>query len=219
LSRDRVLVALEPHAVHAVRPKSNEKRSAAGAWQDVLPQVLAGWARADVTVVASNRLVRYVVVPRTAGVSGDAEELGLARHQFTRVHGERARDWDVRYSRETGLASAVDQGLIETLKQVISQEKRKLGSLQPYLMAAFNRLRARVPKEGAWIVLQEPEATCVALYTKGGWAGVSVSRAAGDEAIARERLRMGGADAPNTVLMPPRSSSLDDGYAMAMSAQ
>jgi len=210
LWRERVLVALEPHAVHAVRPKSNEKRSAAGAWQDVLPQVLAGWTRADVTVVASNRLVRYVVVPRTAGVSGDAEELGLARHQFTRVHGERARDWDVRYSRETGLASAVDKGLIDDLGKVA-----RVRSLQPYLMAAFNRLRARVPKEGAWIVLREPEATCVALYTKGGWAGVSVSRAAGDEVIARERLRMGGAQAPNTVLTPPGN----DGYAMAMSAQ
>jgi hypothetical protein len=210
LSRDRVLVALEPNAVHAVRPKSGEKRSAAGAWQDVLPQVLAGWTRADVTVVASNRLVRYVVVPRTAGVSGDAEELGLARHHFTRVHGERARDWDVRYSRETGLASALDKELIDGLRRAV-----KLKSLQPYLMAAFNGLRARIPKEGAWIVLPEAQATCVALYSNGAWAGVSVSRATGTEAIERERLRMGGAQAPNTVLTPPGN----DGYAMAMSAQ
>lgn len=210
LSRDRVLVALGPHAVHAVRLKGNEKRSAAGAWQDVLPEVLAGWTRAEVTVVASNRLVRYVVVPRTAGVSGDAEELELARHHFIRVHGERAREWDVRYSRETGLASAVDRGLIETLKG-----KLKLRSLQPYLMAAFNRLRARVPKDGAWIVLPEPQATCVALYAKGAWLGVSVSRATGTEAVERERLRMGSAQAPNTVLTPHG----DDGYAMALTAQ
>jgi len=45
LSRDRVLVALEPHAVHAVRLKGNEKRTAAGAWQDVLPEVLAARRR------------------------------------------------------------------------------------------------------------------------------------------------------------------------------
>lgn len=219
LSRDRVLVALEPHAVHAVRLKSNEKRSAAGAWQDVLPEVLAGWPRADVTVVASNRLVRYVVVPRTAGVSGDAEELGLARHHFIRVHGERAREWDVRYSRETGLASAVDKGLIENLKQILSRENLKLRSLQPYLMAAFNRLRAGIPKEGAWIVLPEAQATCVALYSKGAWAGVSVSRDAGEKAgetaIERERMRMGGEQAPRKVLMP----SVNDGYAMALAAQ
>jgi hypothetical protein len=208
--RERILVALEPRAVHAVRVKSGEKRSTAGPWQEALPEVLAGWPRADVTVVASNRLVRYVVVPRTAGVSGQAEELALARHHFTRVHGERSRDWDVRYSRETGLASAVDPSLIQDLQKNL----KRLTSLQPYLMSAFNSLRRSVPKEGAWIVLPETQATCVALFAKGAWAGVSVSRATGEEAIQRERLRMGSARAPNTVLTPPGN----DGYAMAMTA-
>jgi len=213
LSRDRVVVALEPQAVHAVRPKTNEKRSAAaqvpGLWQDALKEVLAGWTRADLTVVLSNRLVRYVVVPRTAGVSGDAEEATLARHHFTRLHGERSRDWDVRYDRETGLASAIDKSLIEELKNLV-----RLRSLQPYLMAAFNRLRSRIPAEGAWIVLPEAQATCVALYAKGAWTGVSVSRATGNEAIERERMRMGSAQAPSTVLTPPGN----DGYVMAMTA-
>ena len=210
LSRDRVLIGLEPHAVHAVRLKTDEKRSARGAWPDALKEALAGWTRAEATVVASNRLVRYVVVPRTAGVSGEAEETALARHHFTRVHGERAHEWDVRYSRETGLASAMDAELVDGLRQAL-----KLRSLQPYLMAAFNRLRAKVPAAGAWIVLPEAEATCVALFTQGAWAGVSVSRSAGEEAIARERLRMGGAQAPETVL----TLAASDGYAMALSAR
>ena len=210
LSRDRVLIGLGPHAVHAVRPKTNERRSATGAWPDALKEVLAGWKRAEATVVASNRLVRYVVVPRTAGVSGEAEETALARHHFTRIYGERVRDWDVRYSRDTGLASAMDTELIDGLRNAL-----ELRSLQPYLMAAFNRLRAKVPAAGAWIVLPEAEATCVALYAKGAWAGVSVSRASSDEALERERVRMGGTDAPSTVLTPPAH----DGYAMAMSAQ
>jgi len=199
--------------VHAVRVKNGEKRS--GAWPEGLAQVLAGWPSADVTVVASNRLVRYVVVPRTAGVSGDAEELALARHHFLRVHGERSRDWDVRYARETGLASAVDAGLIEELKVQLSHGKHKLVSLQPYLMAAFNTLRARMPKEGAWIVLPEAEATCVALFAKGRWAGVAVNRVGSEEALERERMRMGSAQAPRTVLTPPGN----DAYAMAAMAQ
>lgn len=209
--RERILIALEPQAVHAVRVKNGEKRS--GAWPEGLKDVLAGWPSADVTVVASNRLVRYVVVPRTAGVSGDAEELALARHHFIRVHGERAREWDVRYSRETGLASAMDKGLMEELRQ--SLKPHRLVSLQPYLMAAFNRLRARVPKDGAWIVLPEAEATCVALYANGRWAGVAVNRAGSEEALERERMRMGSAHAPGTVLTPPGN----DGYAMALNAK
>jgi hypothetical protein len=209
--RERILIALEPQAVHAVRLKDGEKRS--GAWPEGLAQVLAGWPSAEVSVVASNRLVRYVVVPRTAGVSGEAEELALARHHFIRVHGERSRDWDVRYSRETGLASAVDKGLLDELRE--SLKPHRLVSLQPYLMAAFNRLRARVPKEGAWIVLPEAEATCVALYANGGWAGVAVNRAGSDESLERERMRMGSARAPRTVLTPPGN----DGYAIAALAQ
>ncbi len=209
--RERILIALEPQALHAVRLRSGEKRS--GAWPEGLAEVLAGWPGAEVSVVASNRLVRYVVVPRTAGVSGDAEELALARHHFIRVHGERSRDWDVRYSRETGLASAVDKGLLDELRG--SLKPHRLVSLQPYLMAAFNRLRARVPKEGAWIVLPEAEATCVALYANGSWAGVAVNRAGSEESLERERMRMGSARAPRTVLAPPGS----DGFAMAALAQ
>ena len=209
--RERIVIALEPQAVHAVRLKSGEKRS--GAWPQGLPQVLAGWPSAQVSVVASNRLVRYVVVPRTAGVSGEAEQLALARHHFIRVHGERSRDWDVRYSRETGLASAVDKGLLDELREGL--KPHRLVSLQPYLMAAFNRLRARVPKEGAWIVLPEAEATCVALYANGSWAGVAVDRAGAEESLERERMRMGSARAPRAVLTPPGN----DGYAMAALAQ
>lgn len=208
LWRERILVALELRGVHAVRLKSGERRSAG-----TLKEALAGWPRADVSIVASNRLVRYVVVPRTAGVSGEAEELALARHHFTRVYGERAREWDVRFSRQTGLASAVDQSLLAELKEGL--KPHRLVSFQPYLMASFNRLRKRVPRDGAWIVLPEAEATCVALFAKGSWAGVAVSRAESDEALERERVRMGGADAPRTVLMPPSG----DVFAMAMSAQ
>jgi hypothetical protein len=210
--RERILVALEPRAVHAVRVKDGEKRTAAGPWQEALKQVIAGWPVADVTVVASNRLMRYAVVPRTAGVSGEAEELALARHHFTRIHGERARHWDVRFSRQTGLASAVDMGLLQEVRDGL--KPLRLASLQPYLMAAFNALRARVPAEGAWIVLPEAEATCVALFVKGAWVGVSVSRTKSAEAVERERLRIGSAQAPRTVLMPPGN----DGYAMAMVA-
>jgi hypothetical protein len=199
--RSRVLIALTSEAAHAVRLKDGERRTGP------LKEVLAGWPRAEATVVLSNRLVRYAVVPRTAGVSGDAEEQALAHHHFTKVHGERARDWDVRYCRETGLASAIDKGLIAELKSLL-----KLKSLQPYLMSAFNSLRARVPAEGAWIVLPETGATCIALFAKGAWAGVSVSRATDDKVIERERLRMGNAQAPGTVLTPPGN----DGYAMAL---
>lgn len=206
LWRDRIYVALALRTVHAVR--GSEKRHG-----DALKDVLAGWDRADVTIVASNRLVRYVVVPRSKDVSGEEEELALARHHFARLHGERAREWHIRFCSATGLASAIDLSLVEELKAFFEKRKGlRLVSLQPYLMAAFNRLRLRVPREGAWIVLPEAEATCVALYERGSWAGVSVSR--GQASIERERLRMGSGRGPQAVLTLPQN----DPYAMALSA-
>ena len=171
-----------------------------GEWQDAFKQALAGRKRADVTVVASNRLVRYVIVPRTKDVNGEDEELALARHHFSRLHGERVRDWHVRFDSCTGLASAVDLQLLEELKSHL--KNHRLVSLQPYLMAAFNASRDRVPKEGAWIVLPEAEATCVALFERGSWAGVSVScnQVPPEALLERERLRMGTPRSPRTVL-------------------
>ena len=55
----------------------------------------------------------------------------------------------------------------------------------------------------------------VALYANGGWAGVAVNRAGSEESLERERMRMGSAKAPRTVLTPPAN----DGYAMAALAR
>lgn len=211
-------MSLEPGAVHAVRLRSGEKRAVAAPWQDALKDILAGWEPGDVTIVASNRLVRYVVVPRSREVSAGDEAEALARHHFARVHGERARRWHVRYAPVGGLASAVDLSLLEGLRELFAQRKRlRLASLQPYLMAAFNRWRARIPREGAWLVLHETGASCVALYERGAWTGVSVRRgsAAAEALVERERLRMGGAGTPKTLLV----SDAQDGYAMALSAR
>jgi hypothetical protein len=186
LWRDRVALFLRP-----------------GEWQDAFKQRLAGAKRADVTVVASNRLVRYAVVPRTKDVNGEDEELALARHHFSRLHGERVREWHVRLDSRTGLASAVDLALIGSLKTFFAERKGlRLVSFQPCLMAAFNASRDRVPKEGAWIVLPEAEATCIALFERGLWAGVSVTRnqVPAEALLERERLRMGTPRSPRTVL-------------------
>jgi hypothetical protein len=111
----------------------------------------------------------------------------------------------VRYSASTGLASAIDRSLLDGLRALLG---KRLASLQPSLMAAYNRWRARIPAEGAWLLLPEAGATCVALFERGRWSGVSVSRAEPEEALARERLRMGGAKTPPTVLAAGKTEEL-----------
>ena len=226
---ERVLMSLAPAGVHAVRISGafREKiaaprhASADGAdgrapWQgatEALQVALEAWndLRGDVTVLLSNAFVRYAAVPHAGQLSRSDERLSVARARFASIHGERARDWEVRIARcrrgEPGLAIAVDRPLVEALKACFSGKRRlRLASVQPYLMAAFNRWRPLVPASGAWVVLTEPDRTCIALLDGGRWLGVAVTRErppAGLEdcvpLVERERARL-AARGPRLVL-------------------
>ena len=134
------------------------------------------------TVVVPNRDVRYAIVPWHDALEGEAEEQAYLRHHFARIHGERARGWVYRWSQ--GLASAVDAKLLCGLKT------KGVVSIQPALMAAFNRALKRIPPE-AWIVMAEEDRACVALYARGKWLAVQNARGSWEEILERERHRTG----------------------------
>jgi len=148
--------------------------------------------RAAVTVVLSNHFVRYSLVPWNAALADAAEEEAYVRHHFTRIHGERAKSWRLRWSPEPGdaprLASAVDAVLIDGLKSSITG-KARLVSVQPYLMAAANRARHSVPAGGAWLVLAEPERACIALHDGGRWRSVHNAKGPWLDTLEREWVR------------------------------
>jgi hypothetical protein len=160
--------------------------------------------KADFTVVLSNHFARYVVVPPQEGASAE-EEVALARFQFARIHGERSRGWEVRISRAGGgprLACAIDASLLERLKACFPKGgKARLASVQPALMAAYNALRRRIPREGAWLLLTEPGRSCLARVEPKGWGSVHNGHDADwERLIERERNRAGGAALPTVVL-------------------
>jgi hypothetical protein len=230
LWRDRLLISLAPDAVAFARVAGGPRprilaKEAFGcdpafgteSWQGataalaeaVLP--LRG-ERLDATVVLSNHFVRYAVVPFDAGVTGPDEELALARFHFAKVHGERTRNWDVRLSEGPHgagrLASAVDTELIQAIRACFPpQGKARLVSAQPYLMSAFNRWRGTVADEGTWLLLVEPQRTCLALYAARAWTAVHTVRGEFPgpenwaELLDRQQLRADLATAPRTVLV------------------
>jgi len=166
---------------------------------EVLRREAAGWrTRVGVSVVLSNHFVRYAVVPEQDATP--EEELALARFLFAKIHGERAKAWEVRVSEQ--LACAIDAALLEGLKACFPKSgKARLVSVQPYLMAAFNRARRRIPPEGAWLLLAERERTCLARFARRGWASVYNGRETdGEELIERERSRASGEQLPAAVL-------------------
>jgi hypothetical protein len=188
-----------------------------------------------VTVVLSNRLVRYALVPYDAAVSTAEEEQALARFHFTRIYGERAKGWELRLSEAPAgrprLASAIDEGLLKALRGCFPGSARpRLVSVQPWLMAAFNQWRPR--EERAWLVLLERERACLALSGPQGWASVQSLRLQGEEELfsllEREALRAGDGAPRKAMIFGGRPaagagwqvgySANNDRYAMALSA-
>jgi hypothetical protein len=149
-------------------------------------------------VVLSNHFVRYAIVPWTAGLDTAAEEEAYVRHHFAKVYGERAKTWALRWSDNGGtrLASAIDQALLEALKQALP----RLASVQPYLMAAINRCRASIPRSGAWLALVEADRACIALHAGGRWQSVQNAKGAWLDLLERERHRAEGS-APQLALV------------------
>jgi hypothetical protein len=220
LSTDRLYVSVEPESVAACRVRGLLKVKlikkdliecdpsyGSAPWDgavEALKKHLESLKaeRLKVTVVLSNRLVRYALVPFDAALSGPEEELALARFHFTRIYGERAKTWDLRIGEggagSARIASGIDEGLLKALRACFpSTGRARLVSVQPYLMAAFNAWRrAKGPgKDGAWLVLLERERACFALASRAGWQSVQSLRLqdAQDvfELLERESLRSG----------------------------
>ena len=183
-------------------PERRELRLVPGGLEAFEREVPKG--RVDVTVVLSNHFARYAIVPRQDGASAE-EELALARFQFAKIHGERARGWEVRISRRgdgARLACAIDAAVLERLKACFLKTGRaRLVSVQPYLMAAYNRVRGRIPREGAWLLLTETGRSCLARLAAKGWASVHNGPETDPERlIERERSRASGEPLPSLVL-------------------
>lgn len=163
---------------------------------------------AKVTVVLSNHFVRYVLVPWNDALAGEAEELAHARHCFSRVYGEVAESWDVRLSSGNGgprVACAVDAELLAALEQAVSASGRRLSSVQPYLMAAFNCWRREFAGTLVWFVLAERGRLCLSALQHGQWSALmSLQTDAGwaeglPGLLARQRLLAGLDEAPGMV--------------------
>jgi hypothetical protein len=234
LFRDRVLIALAPDSLAlmrikgAFRPRVVEKRTTAcdpafgaEAWQGAVaalaPLAVEIGKNAEVTVVLSNHFVRYTLVPRSEALANAEEETAFVRYCFSKTHGERSKEWDVRLSRGSAgpmrIASAVDSKLIEAIRSVFPAGARaKLVSVQPYLMSAFNRWRSLLKGARAWLLLIEPQRACLAHFedkrctavrnTRGGFEGP----AQWAELLDLERHRVGGSGTPESVYVhAPRS--------------
>lgn len=136
------------------------------------------------TVILSNRFMHYALVPWSAALSDEAEEMAFTRHCFKEMYGEVAERWELRLNSEkpgeARLASAVDKTFLELLRALFERCGVRLASIQPHLMTVFNNCRASLAERNAWFVMVEEGNLCLARLYQERWVSVRTMRVSGD---------------------------------------
>ena len=131
---------------------------------------------AEITLVLSNHFVHYGLVPYNDVLGGEDEQLAFARHRFATVYGSQTDAWALRlspaYPHEARLACGVETSLVTAIDDALAPLGGAYCSLQPHLMASFNRSRARIGKRATWFVVAEPGLLCIALFESGQWKSI-----------------------------------------------
>jgi hypothetical protein len=143
-------------------------------WQSPLRSlsgVLKSAKEKQLSVILSNRFVRYAVVPWHAELMKSGERLVQARSCFKQIYGDVSDKWAVSISEPrygaSVLATAVDQALVEGLRSSCKEAGARLVSVLPYLTAAYSQFR-RSMKGAGYFGVVEHDALGVLRLESGG---------------------------------------------------
>ncbi len=221
LWRDQVRIGLAPQAIALARlgrgwrPRLQDSISLrcntvpGSGWQaalKTLQQVLAEakWQQADAQVILSSHFVRYLLLPGNAEIRGRQEQEAYAKHRYSKVFGAAANAWTLRYTSAAAgmptLASAIEQGFLDGIRQTCLAGKLHLRSVQPHLMSAFNACYQIIGKSPAWFALLESDRLVLARYEGDAWHHISTHALNADDPMPQlaqlleRQLQLAGTD-------------------------
>jgi hypothetical protein len=234
LAPDQVVVERRTMALSltGLRPRRQQRQVLAtgaaagrGAWTGALRGLATalaeqGGGRCAVTVILANSLVRYALVPRSDLLNVE-QEAAVLQHCFNEIYGPASEHWALRISAAPGLplqvASGVDRALLAELRSLFPDDRLRLRSVQPRLMAVCNAHRAalgsRLGTAPAWLLLVEPGNLCLGLIAAGGLARLRGMRCGSDWAtelpwvLEREACLAELEEAPGEVLLWQRDGA------------
>jgi hypothetical protein len=193
-----------------------------------LPEVLKAHKGAEASLVLADQFARYALLPHNDAVKSAGQWLSLARHRFSALHGPVAAEWEVKVTQTAPqgarLACAIDRELIQHLVSTFVHEGVKLIAVQPFLVAAFNRIRQQVGNGSCWIVVEEPGRLTLALLQRGAWVAIRSRRSDErwrivlPEILERESAFL-GLDQPCTRVIVCAQGEFDPGMHQAWRAQ
>jgi hypothetical protein len=179
----KLRIGIAPDRIYLTGAKSVELAANDGSWTEpvaALGAALAG-RKGEAAVVLADQFVRYALLPHNEALKTPEQWQALATHRFSALHGPRAAEWQVTVTETSPLgpriACAVDRALITRLAEVFTAAGLHLASVQPFLVAAFNRIRKTVGNGSCWIVVEEPGRLTLALIQRGMWIAIRGRRA------------------------------------------
>jgi len=176
-------IGLGPDRIMVAGAKAIDVPEADGGWESplrVFEKSFSDMKGSEGSVVLADQFVRYVLLPWNETLKTHEQWQALAKHRFAGLHGTRAAEWKVEVS-ETApagarLACAVDRSLIENLASLFTANGLKLVSVQPFLVAAYNRIRATVGNGSCWVVVEERGRLTLVLIQRGAWLAIRSRR-------------------------------------------
>lgn len=167
------------------------------------------WGRRPIDVALSSEFVRFALIPGVRRQLSKIELQGLTAGLFSKLFGDAAGDWHLRYSacdRTTLIAAAVEKGLVAALEDVARDVACPLRSVTPLWSNLVNAEHRRVSRRSAWIVFAEPRAVVVGLMEGGTWRSLRTrARDPGDQAdigrLLEREFRHLGTGVRDVVLM------------------
>jgi len=154
------------------------------------------WQDAGARVVIANHWVRYTIVPWRQELSDDDERLAHGRLILQEVFGDTLAGWTVALGETlTGrpqLACAMPGELRAELERVLQAAKLRTLSLQPQLVASFDRWRHRLPDAGGWLVVIDDGMLAAVRLNGDSWEEVRCVRIGSDWSAELRRLQTFG---------------------------
>ncbi len=172
---------------------------------DALRDMAQGLAIRRARIILSAPYVRYAVLPPQPAVVAARDWQALGAHALRQLYGAVADDWVVRVSLQghgaPAVACALERALLDELQRLAGDMRWRLTSIEPDLMAVFNRHRRQLPAT-AWLLLAGPQRLLLAELAAGRWERFSLAHPlAGEEpasaaALLERAARRDGAHSP-----------------------
>ncbi|MGE7989562.1 hypothetical protein ACQKPE_00620 [Pseudomonas sp. NPDC089554] len=144
---------------------------------------------AQLRVLLSARYSRFCLVPWSDAIGHPGELQAYARACFENLYGQALDDWRIVLSPEPAgaarIATALPEALLQGLQALGKRSHLHLRSVQPYLMAAYNRCSAQLGQGDFLFVLAEPRRSVLLLAAGGAWQQVLAQGCADNDQALR----------------------------------